>query len=426
MPPRATVEKGEFGALLIARALAPVCRPGTRGRITVLQASATRVLWWVDGHIRAVTSKNDNEWLGSWLLTKGLVSGPLLARALKSRGEGEPLGAALVRLGDLNPLRLQLELEELSYALAARIVVNPGAFEAEAGLALPAGTETVNRSPRALFAAGVRRVVDLDALERVLGGGRPWQATAVTAATEKGCELTSGEHAVRGQLEMPKSLEKLRAAAPDQYQDTVRALAVLVVTGLATSQCTSSAAARAADSDEHASPPPAGGREQRNFPPASPRVRELLTRLEQVDKEAMTTSSWEAPQRAVSDARRKGEAFRRTALRMLAEGGDDKAAYRLLVRAASLSPSAGVFVELARYEIQHEAWHSQVVEHLKRALQLDATCEEAWSLLAEFWALRHQEDKHRRTLERWLAAVPTSTAARDRLARLTPTNRRPN
>ncbi|MEP0775120.1 MAG: hypothetical protein HRF46_12235 [Acidobacteriota bacterium] len=417
MPGEVAVETGVFGPLQVARALAPVCRPGSRGRIVVRQAAATRVLWWVDGHIRAITSENDNEWFGTWLLTKGLVSGPVLARALKTRAEGEPLGAALVRNGELNPLRLQVELEELSLALAARIVVADGSFEAEAGPALPAGRETLDRSLRALFAAAVRRVPDVEVLERLLGDGARWEAVAATVGIDKGFEPSAFERFVLDQLTPAKTLDGLRALAPAQFPDTVRALAVLVATGLATPQRKPSSVI---DTAIHAPPPPSasGPAGARALPPASPRVKELLARLEEVELEALARYSPGAEQPRETSNRRKGESFRRTALRMLAEGEDEKAAYRLLTRAANLAPSAGVLVDLARYEIQHERWHARVVEHLKRALQMDAACEEAWSLLAEYWELRHQQDKQRRTLERWLAVNPASAVAREKLEQL--------
>lgn len=418
MPGEIAVETGVFGALQVARALAPVCRPGTRGRVVIHQSSATRVLWWSDGHIRAVTSENDNEWLGTWLLTKGLVNGPVLARALKTRTDGERLGSSLVRLGQLNPLRLQVELEELSFALAARIVVAEGTFEAESGATLPSGAETVDRSLRALFAAGVRRVPDVDVLERLLGEGARWEAAAATVGTDKGFEFSAFERFVLGHLTPAKTLDNLRSVAPDQFQETVRALAVLVATGLATPQRKPSSVVETAAQIERPPAAPHSRPGERPLPPASPRVKELLARLEEIELQAMARCAPEAPQPTETPTRRKGEAFRRTALRLLAEGDDDKAAYRLLTRAANLAPSAGVLVDLARFEIQHERWHSRVVEHLRRALQLDAACEEAWSLLAEYWELRRQEDKQRRTLERWLAVNPESTAAREKLENL--------
>ena len=378
MSPHGAIETGIFGALQIARALTPICRPGSRGRLVIRQGNAVRFLWWCDGHIRAVTSDNDNEWLGTWLLTKGLVSGPGLARALKTRREGERLGAALVRTGDLNPLRLQVELEELSLVLASRIVVGEGSFEAEEGIALPPDAATVDRSLRALFAAGVRRVSDVDELERRLGEGVRWQAAAATVGTDKGFELGSLERFVLDQLTPAKTLDNLRAVAPDQYAESVRALAVLVVTGLATPQRQpSSAVETAAPSGRESTPQPSRSGE-RQLPPASPRVKELLARLEEIERQAMARYASEAPHATETPARRKGEAFRRTALRMLADGENENAAYRLLTRAASLAPSAGVLVDLARFEIQHERWHPRVVEHLKRALQMDATCDDAW------------------------------------------------
>lgn len=418
MPGEIAVETGVFGALQVARALAPVCRPGTRGRLLIRQSNAVRVLWWSDGHIRAVTSENDNEWLGTWLLTKGLVSGPVLARALKTRTEGERLGAALVRAGDLNPLRLQVELEELSLALAARIVVAEGSFESEPGIALPPGAATVDRSLRALFAAGVRRVPDIDVLERLLAEASRWEAAAATVGTDKGFEPSAFERFVLGQLTPAKTLDNLRAATADQYQDAVRALAVLVVTGLATPQRKPSSVLETTAHAEITRSDAAARPSERALPPASPRVKELLARLEEVEIQAMARYSDDAGQHRETHARRKGEAFRRTALRMLADGEDEKAAYRLLTRAASLAPSAAALVDLARFEIQHERWHARVVEHLKRALQLDAACDDAWLLLAEYWALRRQGDKQRRTLERWLAVNPESAAARDMLESL--------
>ncbi len=412
------IETGIFSALQIARALAPVCRPGTRGRVTVRQSGAVRTLWWADGHIRAVTSENDNEWLGTWLLTKGLVSGPVLARALKTRTEGERLGAALVRTGDLNPLRLQVELEELSIALAAKIVVAEGSFEAESGVTLPSGTETVDRSPRALFAAGVRRVLDLDVLEHLLGGGARWEAAAATVGSDKGFEPSTVERFVLSHLTPAKTLDNLRAVAPDQFSETVRALAVLVVTGLATPQRKPSSVVETVAHLESEPVRQSSRPHECRLPPASPRVKALLARLEEIDLQAIARYSANSSPSQETPTRRKGEAFRRTALRMLADGEDEKAAYRLLTRAANLAPSAAVLVDLARFEIQHERWHSRVVEHLKRALQMDASCEDAWSLLAEYWALRHRQDKLRRTLERWLTANPNSTAARAKLEQM--------
>ncbi len=407
-----------FGALQIARALAPVCRPATRGRIAIRQNGAVRLLWWSDGHIRAVTSENNNEWLGTWLLTKGLVSGPVLARALKTRADGERLGAALVRTGELNPLRLQVELEELSLALAARIVVAEGSFEAEGGAALPPGAETVDRSLRALFAAGVRRVADIEVLERLLGEGVRWEAATATVGTDKGFEPSAFERFVLGHLTPAKTLDNLRAVAPDQFPETVRGLAVLVATGLATPERRLPSVVETVAHIGHAATPLSSRPGERPLPPASPRVKELLARLEEIELQAMARYSAEALQPKETPTRRKGEAFRRTALRMLADGEDEKAAYRLLTRAASLAPCAAVLVDLARFEIQHERWHSRVVEHLKRALQMDTACEDAWSLLAEYWELRRQVDKQRRTLERWLAANPDSTAAREKLEQL--------
>jgi|GEM_PF-1206051 len=418
MASHGTVETGVFGALQIARALAPVCRPGTRGRVTVRQSGAVRNLWWADRHIRAVTSESDNEWLGTWLLTKGLVRGPELARALKTCAAGERLGAALVRTGELNPLRLQVESEELSLALARRIVVAEGSFEAEIGATLPAGTETVHRSVRAFFAAGVRRVGDVEVLQRILGEGRRWEAAAATVATDTGFELSTFERFVFSHLTPAKTLDSLRTLAPDQFAETVRALAVLVATGLATPQRKPSSVVETVGQLDHESSARPARAKERPLPPASPRVKELLARLEEIELQAMAAYSADSVQPQKTPTRRKGEALRRTALRMLADGDDEKAAYRLLTRAANLAPSAAVLVDLARFEIQHERWHPRVVEHLKRALQMDPACEDAWSLLAEYWELRRQEEKLRRTVERWLAANPDSTAAQERLEKL--------
>ncbi len=251
------------------------------------------------------------------------MSGPVLAPALNSRAQGEPLGAALVRSGELNPLRLQVELEELSLALAARIVVADGSFAATTGPAVPAGRETVDRSLRALFAAGVRRVPDVEVLKRLLGGGARWEAVPATVGIDKGFEPGGLERFVLDQLTPATTLDALRALAPDQFLDTVRALAVLVATELAAPQRKPSSVV---DTAIHAQSPPAatGPASARVLPPASPRVKELLARLEEVELEAMARYSGASAQPRETFNRRKGESFRRTALRILAEGEDEK------------------------------------------------------------------------------------------------------
>ncbi len=237
-------------------------------------------------------------------------------------------------------------------------------------------------------------------------------------ATDTGFELSTFERFVLSRLTSAKTLAGLRTVAPDRFSETVRALAVLVATGLVTPQRKSSSVVEAIGQGEEGAVALPSLARQCPLPPASSRVKELLARLEEIELQATARYSLDSLHGQETPTRRKGEAFRRTALCMLADGDNEKAAYRLLTRAANLAPSAAVLVDLARFEIQHQRWHSRVVEHLKRALQMDPTCEDAWSLLVEYWELRHREDKLRRTVERWLAANPNSTAAHERLETL--------
>lgn len=96
----------------------------------------------------------------------------------------------------------------------------------------------------------------------------------------------------------------------------------------------------------------------------------------------------------------------------LLASGDSRKALKFLELSAEQEPSAEAFILLARIELEFPGLRPKALEHLKQAVAVSPRCTEAWLMLAEFWAAKHDQEKQRRCLEKVLAYDPENADAR--------------
>ena len=103
---------------------------------------------------------------------------------------------------------------------------------------------------------------------------------------------------------------------------------------------------------------------------------------------------------------------------IIRDGGDPRAAYRLLSRAGETAPDADSLVAMAELEIANPLWRQQALDHLKQALDMEPRLTAAWLGLGNYWSLRGQPDKQRRCLEKILSYDPGNADVRQALGML--------
>jgi len=95
----------------------------------------------------------------------------------------------------------------------------------------------------------------------------------------------------------------------------------------------------------------------------------------------------------------------------LREQGQLFAAIKLLDETCDLDPRPDLLVDLARLMMLNPQWSGRVLERLRRALEVDPRCLEAWMELARYWSKRHNQERQRKALEKALAIDPECTMA---------------
>ncbi|HUK13948.1 MAG TPA: DUF4388 domain-containing protein [Thermoanaerobaculaceae bacterium] len=478
MSPAISIARGTFAPLQLGIATAELVEQFPTGRLEVVQGIARRYVWFRNGRIRAITSKVENERLGSWLATRGLVNRKVLKEILINKPRSERLGSVLVDRGLIDRARVLQELLTLAMTVAGRMVLLEGEYEAESGQQLPSDAFFLDAAPLGLFLGAARRVTDTGHFELAAGNGRRWARLAATAAGRDGAEPLPLESQVLALLDEARTLEELQAAAPEQAQDLARAVVCLAAGGLigftdlpVRSIVVEERAAPvppppsrapslsvppspmppappvAADAQGAAPPPvappplpqaPAGAEpaaaapppmaeggddasrkdSKHPFPPANPRLREVLARVTAgVAAEKAAARSARGADASLLDVRR-AEAMKERAGELLEGGSHDAEARRLLDQAVETAPDADSLVRLANLEAANPARRHLALDHLKRAVELDPQHTGAWMALAGYWCARGESAKQRRCLEKVLRFDPRNEDAARVLAAL--------
>lgn len=240
----------------------------------------------------------------------------------------------------------------------------------------------------------LRRTQDVSAVLALLGTQRPFTRAGGTLSPN--LTLTPVEAFVWDRLQSPLTLAELQHLLPEQAQLLSRAFAGLACAGLLVP----------ADTPQKPEKP--------RFPPASPRLRERLARIAREGGLPTVETNREPTEEELDQAQREKE----QALALLAQGGDERQAVRLLSRAVSVLPDPHSLVRLAEVEVANPLWRQRALAHLKQALEMEPKFTPAWLALANYWALRGDQEKQRRCLESILKYDPQNRDVREALLHL--------
>lgn len=393
-------DTGTFSPLQIPRLVSGLLNQHARGRIQVNQGPAERLVWFEDGRIMAITSGLEDEKLGSWLVARGQLDRRTVDDTLRFKTRHQRFGSLLVEQGRIDAEALCRELELLTVNLAARLMFEAGTYLAEEDWSLPADALAIDYEPLALFTAALRRVPDTGQLERLTGGERTWVAGPGANPASLDCEIGGLEKLLLEQCATPRSLVELLSVAPQQPREVTRALACLAIHGLVFEHSNPQALAQQAAE-------PA-------FPPANPRLRELLAQIEPGHRRKVGTPSAQGGATAVLDSD-QAEDHKQRAYQVLRDGGDPRQAHKLLAKAVEVVADAGALTVLAELEMHNPLWRPRALERLKQAVAIDPRHTGAWLALANYWSLRLEPDKQRRCLEKILLYEPGHREARQTL-----------
>jgi tetratricopeptide (TPR) repeat protein len=157
------------------------------------------------------------------------------------------------------------------------------------------------------------------------------------------------------------------------------------------------------------------------FPPASPRLRQLLAQVDpHPTRKVAGPTVVVAPGKEQALDPEQAEQNKERAYAMLGQGGDPRAAHKLLAQAVEVVPDATALTVLAELELHNPLWRPRALDRLKLATTLAPQHTGAWLALANYWSLRAQPDKQRRCLEKVLAYDPKNQEARQTLELLEP------
>lgn len=240
----------------------------------------------------------------------------------------------------------------------------------------------------------LRRTQDVSPVLALLGTERKF--VRAKGALAPNLTLAPVEAFAWEQFQSPLTLGALQRLLPEQTQTLSRAFAGLVCAGLLVPADT----------------PPKP--EQSRFPPANPQLRERLARIAREGGLPAVETSREPSEEELDQAQRDKE----QALALLAQGGDERQAVRLLSRAVSVLPDPHSLVRLAEVEVANPMWRQRALAHLKQALEMEPTFTPAWLALANYWALRGDTEKQRRCLESILKYDPQNRDVREALLHL--------
>jgi tetratricopeptide (TPR) repeat protein len=331
------------------------------------------------------------------LLLRKLASGEATAlefqQAAGSRvfllGQGQLLGFASTHPQE----QLSPELPaEAQAAVAAQALARLAGAEGRwcRGAANPPATAPIPLD-RVILEA-LCRITDVGPVLELLGAQRPF----VRQTLPSELPLSPLEAFLWERLAQPMTLAELQKLAPEQAQPLARAFAGLACLGVLAPLA----------------PPPA--KEKPRFPPANPALRERLARIAKEGGLSVADYQRTISEEEMEQAHRDKE----QALQILAQGGDERQAFKLLSRAVSILPDPTSLVRLAEIEVTNPLWRERALAHLKQALEMDPRCTPAWLALANYWGLRGDTGKQRRCLENILKYDPQNRDVREALAHL--------
>jgi len=227
IPREGTLAAGEFPGLVreIVWRLAD-------GRLDVLAGEVRRGLFIEAGQVRAVVSELEDERLGRWLVSRGLIEPHQMALSLLRQPEKVLYGKQLVAEGALDIGRLQQELQARAVALISRLMFAEGSYWWAAGERFTQDSLGFDMTTASLLAAGLRMVEDVAPIEQLV---RPdsylWAPQDALLANQQ-VRLVPQEAYLLSRIDGTSTVHRLRQFVPMAPAEFARAVGALVVAGL--------------------------------------------------------------------------------------------------------------------------------------------------------------------------------------------------
>jgi len=222
-----TIGRGQFAAVL--RSLVANL---TDGRLEVRTGDARRSLWIDAGQVRAVVSDREEEKLGRWLVTRGVLDPGAMAVALLRQPEGVRFGAHLVQEGLLEVGRLQEELEALAVTIVSRLILPPCSYTFFPDERLPLDTATLEMTTASLIVAAVRKVDDIAGLDNFIEPLHYLRECEDALLRFQRVALNPHEAYLLSRIDGTRTAVQLRRVAPLPEDEFVRSLAALLAAGV--------------------------------------------------------------------------------------------------------------------------------------------------------------------------------------------------
>jgi curved DNA-binding protein CbpA len=228
----APITKGHVDGGGLAALVRDVVRRLAVGRLDVRGAVGTRHLWYDAGQVRAVVSELEDEKLGAWLVSRGVLEANQMAVTLLRQPDGVRFGAFLVQERLITPEVLNRELEALSVGILSHMLMAPAEWEFCDGEKLPVDAVSLGMTTGSLLAAAVRAVPDERQLRNLTDGqGFVWTTQDALLLYQQ-LHLTPQEGYLLSRIDGTSTVTKLMQIAPMPAQDFTRALAALSAVGL--------------------------------------------------------------------------------------------------------------------------------------------------------------------------------------------------
>lgn len=147
---------GSFGVGEFPVVLRGLMADLAEGKLEVTSGDVCRSLWLEAGQVRAVTSTDEREKLGSWLVEQQILSVRDMALALVRQPEGVLFGKMLVEESLVDVETLGVELERLAVRIVSALVVSEGRYSLQPALRLAADAATMEMTTASLIMAAYR------------------------------------------------------------------------------------------------------------------------------------------------------------------------------------------------------------------------------------------------------------------------------
>jgi tetratricopeptide (TPR) repeat protein len=227
IPKEGSLAAGEFAGLV-----RELVRRLVDGRLDVLTGQVRRGVFIEAGQIRAVVSELEDERLGRWLVTRGVLESHQMALTLLRQPDKMLYGKQLVSEGALETERLQKELQERAVTLLSRMLFAEGSYWWVEGERFTQDSLGFDMTTASLLAAALRMVEDLTPLEHLARPDSYLWAPQDSMLADQQVRLTPQEAYLLSRVDGTSTVHRLRQLVPMAPADLTRAVGALVVAGL--------------------------------------------------------------------------------------------------------------------------------------------------------------------------------------------------